>query len=54
MNRADVTELHYITAIANLPSILVRSVWEGEWEFHSILVSNDRECVSTIRVLLDS
>ncbi len=22
MNRADITELHYITAIANLPSIL--------------------------------
>lgn len=54
MNRSDIKELHYITAIANLPSILVRSVREGEWEFHSILVSNERECISTIRVLLDS
>jgi len=26
MNRADVTELHYITAIANLPSILRHGV----------------------------
>ena len=26
MNRADITELHYITAIANLPSILRRGI----------------------------
>jgi len=32
MNRADVTELRYITEIANLPLILVRSVREGEYE----------------------
>jgi hypothetical protein len=31
MNRADVTELHYITAIAKMLLILVRSVREGEW-----------------------
>lgn len=46
MNRADITELHYITAIANLASILVSSVREGEWEFHSIFVSNNRECIN--------
>ena len=30
MNRGDVIEPHYITEIANLPLILVRSVREGK------------------------
>ncbi len=33
MNRADITELHYITAIANLPWILGRSVRIGDGSF---------------------
>ncbi len=33
MNRAEITELHYITAIANLPSILVRSVRDEDGNF---------------------
>lgn len=47
MNRADVTELHYITAIANVPSILQHGILShtlaGQLAHHSVAMQEIQE-----------
>jgi hypothetical protein len=46
MNRADITELHYITAIANLPWILRQGILsQTGMEFRLIHIGKNREPV---------